>query len=74
MIELFYDCENSNDANYADGTTLYSCATNIPSAGLYLQAYASRLFHWLKNNHLKANPGKFNILLNTKKPEIVSID
>ena len=38
-----------------------------------LQASATKLFRWFKNNHLKANPGKFHILLSSKKPEIVSV-
>ena len=31
MIDLFYECEDSNVASYADDTTPYSCATDIPS-------------------------------------------
>ena len=27
MIDLFYECEDSNVASYADDTTPYSCAT-----------------------------------------------
>ena len=74
MIDLFYECEDSNVANYADDTTLYSCVTNIPSVALELQASATKLFRWFKNNILKANPGKYHILLNSKEPEIVSVD
>ena len=39
-----------------------------------LQASATKLFRWFKNNHLKANPGKSHILLSTSKLKIVSID
>ena len=74
MIDLFYKCEDSNVANYADDTTPYSCATDIPSVALELQASATKIFRWFKNNHLKANPGKSHILLSSKKPEIVSVD
>ena len=74
MINLFYECEDSNVASYADDTTPYSCATDIPSVALELQASATKLFLWFKNNHLKANPGKSHILLSTNKLEIVSID
>ena len=74
MIDLFYECEDSNVASYADDTTPYSCATDIPSVALELQASATKLFLWFKNNHLKANPGKSHILLSSKKPEIVSVD
>ena len=74
MTDLFYECEDSNVASYADDTTPYSCATDIPSVALELQASATKRFRWLKNNHLKANPGKSHILLSSKKPETVSVD
>ena len=74
MINLFYECEDSNVASYADNTTPYSCATDIPSLLLEVQASATKLFHCFKNNHLKANSGKSHILLGTNKLEIVSID
>ena len=73
IINLFYECEDSNTASYADDTTPYSCATDIPSLPLEVQASATKL-GWFKNNHLKANPGKFHILLRTNKLEIISID
>ena len=74
IIDLFYECEDSNVASYADDTTPYSCAIDIPSVALELQASATKLFRWFKNNHLKANPGKSHILLSSKEPEIVSVD
>ena len=73
ITDPFYECEDSNIASYVDDTTPYSCETDIPIVALELQASASKLFHWFKNNHLKANPGKSHILLSTKKPEIASI-
>ena len=75
MIDLFYECEDSNVASYDDDTTPYLCVTDIPSVVLELQASTTKLFRWFKNNHLKANPGKYHILLiGSKKPEIVSND
>ena len=74
MIDLFYECEESNVASYADATTSYLYATDIPSLLLEVQASATKLFHWFKNNHLKGNPGTSHILLGTNKLEIVSID
>ena len=74
MIYHFYECEDSDVASYADDTTPYSCATDIPSVGFELQASATKLFRWFKSNHLKANPGKFHILLSSLKPKIVSVD
>ena len=74
MIDLFYEYKDSNVASYADDTTPYSCAIDIPSVALELQASASKLFRWLKNNHVKANPLKSHVLLGTKKPQNISID
>ena len=31
MIDLFYECEEDDIANYADDTTPYSCGTDIPT-------------------------------------------
>ena len=56
MVDIFYECENSNVASYTDDTTPYSCATDIPSVALELQSSAAKLFRWFKNNHLQANP------------------
>ena len=44
MIDLFYECEDSIVASYVDETTPYSCATDIPSVALELQASATKLF------------------------------
>ena len=74
MINLFYECEDSNVASYADDTTPYSCATDIPILSLEVQASATKLFRWFKNNYFKVNPGKSRILLSTNKLEIVSIN
>ena len=74
MTDLFNECEDSKVASYADHTTPYSCGTDMTSVALELQASATKLFRWFKNNHLKANPRKSHILLSTNKPKIVSID
>ena len=74
MTDLFCECEDSNVAIYADDTKPYSGATDIPSVALELQASATKLFGWFKNNHLKANLGKSHILYSSKKPEIVLVD
>ena len=62
MIDPFYECGHSNVASYADDTTWYSCASDITSVVLELQASVIKLFRWFNNNHLKANPGKSHIL------------
>ena len=74
MIDLSYECQDSNVASYANDTTQYSCATDMPSVALELQVPATELFRCFKNNHLKANPRNSHILLSSKKPQIVSFD
>ena len=70
MIDLFYECEENDIANYVDDTTPYSCAAVISE----LQAVSTKVFNWFGNNHMKANPDKCHLLLSTKRPEVVSID
>ena len=74
MINLFYECGDSNNASHADDTTPNSSAINISGQPLQVQPSATKRYCWLKNNHLKANPGKSHILLSTNRLEIVSID
>ena len=38
MIDLCYECEENDIANYADDTTPYSCGTDIPTLISELQA------------------------------------
>ena len=74
MTNLFYECEDSSFASYADDTTLYSCAKDILSVALEMQVSATKLFRWYKNNQIKPNPGKSHISLSINELEIVSID
>ena len=75
MIDLFYQCEENDIANYADDTTPYSCGTDITTVISELQAhFSTKVFDWSGNNHMKANPGKSDLLLSTKSPKVVSID
>ena len=71
LTDLFYKCEDSNIANYADDTTPYACGENIRVVISELQSLAFRLFKRFENNHMKANPGKSHILLSNKKTEKV---
>ena len=73
MIDLFYECEDSNVASYADDTVPYSCTTDVPSVASELQVSPTKLFCWFQNNHLTANLGISHILLSSQKHEIVSV-
>ena len=74
MIDLFYECEENDIANYADDTTLCSCGTDIATVISELQDISTKVFNEIGNNHMKANLGKCHLLLSTKSPEVVSID
>ena len=74
MIDLFYEWEEKDVGNYADDTTPYSCDTDISIVISELQGISTKVFNWLGNNHMKANPGKCHLLLSTKSPVVVSID
>ena len=69
MIDLFYECEENDIANYADETTPYSCGTDIPTVISELQATSTKVFNWFGNNHMKSNPGKCHLFLSTKSPD-----
>ena len=74
MIDLFYEYEENDIANYTDDPTPYSCATDIPTVISALQAISAKVINWLGNNHMKANRGKCHLLLSTKGPKVASSD
>ena len=74
LIDLFYECEENDIANYAHDTTPYSCGTDIPAVITELQDISTTVFNWFGFDLIKAIPGKCHLLPNTKGPEIVSID
>ena len=74
MIHLFYECKENDIANYADDTTPYSYATDIPTVISELHAISTKIFSWFGNNNMKANPNKCHLLLSTKSPEVAFID
>ena len=45
MIDLFYECEENDIANYADDTTPYSCGTDIPTVISELQGISANVFN-----------------------------
>ena len=60
LTDWFYECEESNIASYADDTTAYSCPRDTQNI------ISKKIFRWFQYNHLKANPGKFHLLLSSK--------
>lgn len=65
---MFFECDDSEIASYADDTTPYSCEKDISNVISQLKLTASKLFSWFEYNHMKANPGKCHLLLSKKDP------
>ena len=73
LIDLFYKCEKSNIASYADDTTPYFSASHTQTEISELKSISNKLFHLFQYNHLKANPRKCHLLLSFRTPTDVSI-
>ena len=52
MIDPFYEWKDSNASSYADDTTPYSCATEIPSFESELQPAATNFSRWFKKKNI----------------------
>ena len=65
LIDLFLECEDDNITSYADDTTPSSCPQDISSVISELQRIAKKVFDWCRNNHMKANPGKYHVILSS---------
>ena len=76
-ISLFIP--NFDIANYADDNTPYSANNNIADVLSNLKLQSNILNKWFKDNYMKANPGKYHLLLsateetNTLNIEVVCI-
>ena len=69
----FLFLEDTNIASYADDTTPYICNNNLDLVIAKLEEDSLLLIKWINNNHMKANPDKFHILL-TGNDETLSVN
>ena len=65
MCDLFLFMSESNVANYADDTTLYTCEKKLYDVQRKLESESLILFEWFHDNYLKANSGKSHVMLTT---------
>ena len=72
VTDLFYECEESNITSYADDTTSYSCARVTQTVISELNSLTN--FFTGSSIIIKANPGKWHLLLSFKTPTDISID
>ena len=68
LIDLFLDIENEDMVNFADDNSPYACKPDIHSVLSHLEIDSKVLLEWVSNNHLKANPDKFHLLLSDPSP------
>ena len=62
LNDLFLILESTENCNFADDNTLYSCNESLESVISDLETDTSNVLDWLKVNQLVANPSKFQLM------------
>ena len=65
--------EHYNMVNYGDDNTPYACGGIINQIISTLEGAASKLFLWISQNDLNANPDKLHLLLSNNEDRIINI-
>ena len=73
LCDLFLEHEGYFFSNYADDTTPYVVANNTTEVVENLTNITQKLFTWFANNHVKANPSKYYLLLSTQEEANIQI-
>ena len=60
--DLFLILESTENCNFADDNTVYSCNKSLTSVISNLEVDTSNVLDWLKINQLVANPAKFQLM------------
>ena len=63
LSDLFLFIKNKDVASYADDTTPYETGGNSTYVIDNLPVLENTLLNWLNDNSMKANPGKYHLLL-----------
>ena len=67
LCDLFLFLHDIPVANYADDNTPYCTGLKFSGVLINLENAAETLLQWFKDNRLKANPGKYHLLINNTK-------
>ena len=59
MNDIFYFLKKSTLYNYADDNTASYCHTIYQIVLSVLQIESTSMIEWFNDNHMQANPGKF---------------
>ena len=74
MNDLHYFINDCQLYGYADDNTLSKTANDVVSLSRALESDTATTLSWFENNHMCANPDKFQaIVLGMKNPELVSL-
>ena len=75
ICDLFLFISYFDITNYADDNTPYSANNNIVDVLNNLKLQANILDKWFKDNYMKANPGKYHLLLSaTEETNTLNIE
>ena len=66
LCDLFFDLEKIDFSNFADDITPYCHGQDVEEVIHNLEKTATDLFEWFNNNEMRANPEKFQLILNSK--------
>ena len=73
MNDMYYCINECQLYGYADDNTLNKAANDVESLTRSLESDAASTLSWLENNHMCANPDKFQaIVLGMKNPETLN--
>jgi len=70
MRDMFYFLGEENVLNYADDTTPFASGESWEQVGDVLAQKAAIIFEWLKNNQMKGNAEKSELIANNTSKEI----
>ena len=64
--DLIFFIQETEVCNFANDTTIYSCSLNYKEAAHKLSNDTYIVLNWFKVNSMVANPGKFQMFLESK--------
>ena len=73
LCGLFNSLDDPTVVNYADDNTPFTTAQDINSVINKIESNSIKLFQWLANNIVKANPEKSHLLLSKKQNNLYAV-
>ena len=73
LCDLFLFIKNKDVASYADDTTPYETGGNSAYGIHNLEVIGNTVLKWFNDNSMKANPGKYHLLLSGNDSSKITI-